>query len=136
MKDLSLHILDICDNSIKSGATKISVKIIEDKMTLTLEIDDNGCGMDRETLKKAISPFYSTKKTSKFGLGLSLLKQAAEATGGDLKVESEIGKGTKVTAKFFKNHIDMKPIGDINSTLVFLQKANPQIDFEFEYIEK
>jgi len=136
MKDLSLHILDIAENSIKSGAKKVSIKLIESEEILTLVIKDDGKGMDEETKKKALSPFFSTKKTSKFGLGLPLLKQACEATGGQLILESELGKGTTVTAVFNKNHIDMKPIGDIRATLIALQAAQPDIQIEFEFEEK
>lgn len=133
MKDLSLHILDICENSIKSGATKINVKIKEEGDKLILIVEDNGMGMDEKMIKDALSPFFSTKGTSRYGLGLPLLKQSCEATGGELVIKSEIGKGTIVEAHFFKNHIDMKPLGDINSTLINLQKANPKIEFSFEY---
>jgi signal transduction histidine kinase len=136
MKDLSLHILDIAENSIKSGAKKVSIKLIVSEEILTLVIKDDGKGMDEETKKKALSPFFSTKKTSKFGLGLPLLKQACEATGGQLILESELGKGTTVTAVFNKNHIDMKPIGDIRATLIALQAAQPDIQIEFEFEEK
>jgi len=136
MKDLSLHILDIAENSIKSGAKKVLIKLIESKDILTLVIEDDGKGMDEETMKKALSPFFSTKKTSKYGLGLPLLKQACEATGGNLHLESELGKGTKVTAIFYKNHIDMKPLGDISATLISLQSAQPDIEIEFDYEEK
>lgn len=136
MKDLSLHILDIAENSIKSGASKIVIKIIEKEETLTLIIEDNGKGMDKETKERALSPFYSTKITSKYGLGLPLLKQACEATGGNLILESELGKGTTVTAIFYKNHIDMKPLGDLRATLISLQVAQPDIQIEFEYEEK
>lgn len=136
MKDLSLHILDIAENSIKSGATKIVIKLIENSETLTLIVEDNGKGMDEETKKKALSPFFSTKKTSKYGLGLPLLKQACEATQGKLILESQPQKGTKVTAIFNKNHIDMKPIGDLKTTLLVLQTTRPDIEIEFDYIEE
>ncbi|MCX7830425.1 MAG: ATP-binding protein [Acidobacteria bacterium] len=136
MKDLSLHILDITENSIKSNATKITIKFIEEKEKLTLIIEDNGKGMDEETKTKALSPFFSTKKTSKYGLGLPLLKQACEATGGNLLIESEVGKGTKITAIFNKNHIDMKPLGDIRGTLIALQTTHPEIEIDFDYDHK
>lgn len=135
MKDLSLHILDIAENSVKSGATKIGIKIIEKEETLTLIIEDNGKGMDKETKERALSPFFSTKKTSKYGLGLPLLKQACEATGGNLILESEVDKGTKVTAIFYKNHIDMKPLGDIRATLIALQTSMPHIEIDFDYVD-
>lgn len=138
MKDLSLHILDIAENSLKSGAKKVSVTIEEDNAnnTLTLTIEDDGAGMDEETRNKALSPFFSTKKTSKYGLGLPLLKQACEATGGSMTLVSRPGKGTRVAALFHKDHIDMKPVGNVNSTLVALQVCNPDVEIEFRYEER
>ena len=116
MQDLSLHILDIAENATKAGGKTIIIKIIEDKIkdTLNLSIEDDGNGMDKETVDKVMDPFFTTKNSKKIGLGLSLLAQAAQQTGGELKIDSEQGKGTKVTAVFqlryeadrkhFRNH--------------------------------
>lgn len=136
MKDLSLHLLDIIENSIKSGAKRIKVKIEVKGDILKMIVEDDGFGMDEETKKKALSPFFSTKKTSKYGLGLPLLKQACEMTGGNLEIESEKNKGTKVIATFYRNHIDMKPMGDIEGVLIEIQKANPYIEIDFEMEEE
>jgi signal transduction histidine kinase len=136
MEDISLHILDIAENSLKAGATRISIAIEDDAKSriLKLIIEDNGCGMDGETSKEALSPFYSTKRTTSFGLGLPLLKQAAQDTGGDLVLESQPGKGTKVTAVFKSDHIDMKPLGDLKTTLITLQMSHPEVEIDFDYI--
>jgi len=135
MEDISLHILDIAENSLKAGATAVSVTLRENKGdgTLTLVIEDNGRGMDEETAAKALSPFYSTKGTKPYGLGLPLLKQAAEETGGSMELESEPGKGTRVTTIFKSSHIDMKPLGDIDSTVVALQLSHPEVEISFYY---
>ena len=137
MEDFSLHILDIVENSIRACAKKIEIKIIEEKKKdlLTIEIIDNGKGMDEKTLKNVLDPFFTTKNTRKVGLGLSLFAQSAGESGGSIKIESKPGKGTKVKATFGYSHIDRKPIGDINESLKVLITANPDINFIYEYQE-
>lgn len=134
MEDLSLHVLDIIQNSIRAGADRIDVKLREnrEKNVLTLIIRDNGCGMDREMLAKAEDPFFSAEEGKQFGFGISLLAQAAEETGGWLRIESAQGAGTIVTARFHSDHIDMKPVGDIKATMDVLQTGHPSISFRLE----
>ena len=138
MKELSLNILDVAKNSVRAGATVIEISIDTDADGwLTLKISDNGCGMDEETLRNVTDPFYTTRTTRKVGLGLPLLKLAAEQTGGDVKItsrhESEYpdSHGTVVTARFFTRHIDCTPMGDIISTVTTLIQGHAEIDFEF-----
>ncbi len=133
MEDLSLHILDIMENSVDAQARRIEVRIDEDpdRDLLTLEILDDGKGMDAETLQKAMNPFFTTRKTIRFGLGLSMISESAKATGGELTVESAPGKGTRVRATFHRNHIDMKPIGDITQTLLILIVGRPEIELSY-----
>ena len=135
MEDLSLHILDIAENSIAAGASKIQIKIIEDikRNLLFIEIADNGKGMDEDTIKMAYDPFFTTKTTRRVGLGVPLLAQAARESKGDINIISKKGKGTTITANFQYNHIDRRPLGDIEKTLTVLIVANPEIDFLFEY---
>lgn len=135
MEDLSLHILDIVENSIRAHAKKIEIRIIEEKKKdlLTIEINDDGKGMDEKTLKDVLDPFFTTKNTRKVGLGLSLLAQSAEESGGSIKIESKPGQGTKVKATFGYSHIDRKPLGDVHESLKVLITANPDIDFIYEY---
>ncbi|MDP3011476.1 MAG: HAMP domain-containing sensor histidine kinase [Candidatus Hydromicrobium sp.] len=135
MEDLSLHILDIVENSIRAHAKKIEIKIIEEKKKdlLTIEIIDDGKGMDRKTLKNVLDPFFTTKNTRKVGLGLSLLAQSAEESGGSIEIESKPGQGTKVKATFGYSHIDRKPLGDVHESLKVLITANPDINFIYEY---
>jgi anti-sigma regulatory factor (Ser/Thr protein kinase) len=125
LEDLSLHILDICENSIEADATKIEIMIEENTVqnTLLLTIKDNGKGLDKETMSKVLDPFYTTRKTRRVGLGLPMLAQAAKEAEGDLKIESQKGKGTTITAQFVHNHIDRKPLGDIAGTLIALITA-------------
>ncbi len=135
MEDLSLHVLDVVENSIAADASKIGIKIIEKKKEdlLIIEINDNGNGMNKETIDKVLDPFYTTRTTRRVGLGLSLLAQAAKESNGDFKIISKPGKGTKVRAGFQLSHIDCKPVGDMNSTIVTLITSHPEINFIYEY---
>lgn len=133
MEDLSLHILDIVENSIAAEADSIEISIVEDKKMdlLSVEITDNGTGMDEEMIQKAFDPFFTTKTTRRFGLGLSLLSEAAKAANGELSIQSKKGKGTKIKAKFQHSHIDRKPLGDIGQTLITLIIGNPEVDLTY-----
>lgn len=137
MKELSLNILDIAQNSIKAGATLVQIHLTETEELLTLCIADDGCGMTEEVLKGVVNPFYTTRTTRKVGLGLPFLKLTAEQTGGEMKVSSRHesehpeNHGTEVVASFFKRHIDFTPLGDIGSTVLTLIQGNPSLDFHF-----
>ena len=139
MKELSLNVLDITMNSVKAGATLINIHITEDDERLTMEIIDNGCGMTAEFLRGVIDPFCTTRTTRKVGLGIPLLKLAAEQTGGEVSItsrhESEYPQdhGTQVSATFYKQHIDFTPMGDIISTVTTLIQGSPDVDFEFRH---
>ena len=127
---MSLHILDVAENSIKAQAHKIEIKIDEnqDLDIFSLEINDDGIGMDTEMAERVLDPFFSTKTTRRIGLGLPLLAEAARAANGHFALESEPGKGTKVKATFQASHIDMKPLGDMALTLVTLIMGHPEVD--------
>ncbi|HBH62389.1 MAG TPA: ATP-binding protein [Nitrospiraceae bacterium] len=135
MEDLSLHILDIAENAITAGATRITIRIVEDldANLFLMEISDNGRGMDKEMYEHACDPFYTTRTTRKVGLGIPLLAQAARDCRGDIKIKTEKGKGSAITATFQYNHIDRKPLGDIEKTMIVLIASNPDIDFVLEH---
>lgn len=139
MKEISLNILDIAENSVKAGASLTEIYIIEDKTTLTLKIVDNGCGMSKETVNAVTNPFYTTRTTRSVGLGIPLLKLACEQTGGRLEISSKVktegatDHGTAVTAYFNKNHLDYTPLGDVISTVVTLVQGHPELDFLFKH---
>lgn len=133
MRELSLNILDIAENSVKAKATKVIIDIIASADILTIRVTDNGKGMSPEFLKSCTDPFVTTRTTRKVGLGLPLLKMLAESAGGDFKVESELGKGTKVEATFRIRHVDRNPLGDIASTVVTLVSQAPECDFVLNY---
>ena len=135
MKELSLNILDVAKNSVKAGASLIQIFLNTDEDgILTLSIVDNGCGMSEETLMGVTNPFYTTRKTRKVGMGLPLLKMAAEQTGGELRISSSTEKGnsgTSLVATFDTKNIDCMPLGDIISTICILIAGSPEVDFLF-----
>ena len=137
MKELSLNILDIAENSVRAGATLIEILLTEtDDAKLSIVIRDNGCGMDEETLVQLKNPFFTTRTTRSIGLGIPLFTMAAEQTGGTLHIESARSPeahGTCVTATFDTAHIDCAPLGDIISTLLTLIQGNEEIDFYFRH---
>jgi signal transduction histidine kinase len=137
MEDLSLHILDIVENSVAARANKIEIRISEDekKDSLSVEVIDNGLGMDKKTVKKALDPFYTTKTVRRFGLGLPLLSEAAKAANGHLSIRSKRGEGTKIRADFQYSHIDRKPLGDMSQTIITLIIGNPDIDLIYVHIK-
>ena len=136
MEDLSLHILDIAENSVAAQADTIEIIITEARgeNLLSLEVNDNGVGMDEETVKNALDPFYTSKSVRRFGFGLSLLSEAARAANGHLSIESKKGEGTRVRADFQFDHIDRQPLGDMGQTFITLVIGNPEVDFV--YIQK
>lgn len=139
MKELSLNVLDIAENSYKAGATLTEITISEDGARLTLTVRDNGRGMHGDAVRSAADPFYTTRKTRSVGLGLPLLKSEAEQTGGEFKIESRHiddfpnGHGTTVTAIFYTDHIDCPPIGDIASTVSALIQGHPNTETVFKH---
>lgn len=138
MEDLSLHILDIVENSIAAGANRIEIRILEDikKDIFSIEIKDNGKGLSQEALKKVTDPFYTTRRTRRVGMGLPFLSQSAKEADGNISITSEEGRGTIVYAYFKHSHIDRKPLGNIVDTLIVLIAGNPDIDFFYEHRRK
>ena len=122
MRDISLHILDIVENSFDAGADKIEIGIVEDltNNTLRLSVKDNGRGLNERQLAQATDPFYTTKKKKSVGLGIPMLAQASREAGGEFRIQSQTGRGTTINASFIHDHIDRKPLGDIPETLVIL----------------
>ena len=135
MEDLSLHILDIVENSIAAMASRIEIRVEEDQARdlVTIEIKDDGNGMDEQTLKKALDPFFTTRTTRRVGFGLSLLAQAARDSEGAFDLSSRPGEGTTVNATFRLSHPDCKPMGDIGQTMQVLITAHPEIEFLYEH---
>ncbi len=135
MKDLSSHILDIVQNSIRANALRIDIELEEDlaRDRLTVRIEDDGSGMDEETLRRVRDPFYTSRTVRKVGLGIPLLLQNAERTGGAVTIESALGKGTVLKASFAHSHIDRPPLGDMAGTIALLAAANPEREFLYRH---
>ena len=136
MKELSLHILDIAENSIAANASHVTISIdentIEDR--LSISIKDNGKGMNAEMAQKIIDPFTTSRTTRKVGLGIPLLKAAAEMCNGYLTINSEPGVGTELIVQFQHSHIDRMPLGDIVGTMIHLLVGSPDTHWTFNYL--
>lgn len=139
MKELSLNILDIAQNSVKAGADTISIALTETSNKLSILISDNGCGMREEFLRNVQNPFTTTRTTRKVGLGIPLFKLAAQQTGGDIRLSSRHkdeypeNHGTEIEAVFFTDHLDFTPLGDIVSTITVLIQGQPDIRWIFRH---
>ncbi len=133
MRELSLNVMDVAQNSVRAEASVVRITVTESDQDdrLTIEIADNGCGMTQEQVQQVIDPFFTTRTTRKVGLGVPLFKLSAEQTGGSFDIQSEKGVGTTTTASYVKSHVDMTPLGDINSTVKILIQCNPDIDFVY-----
>jgi hypothetical protein len=135
VKNLSMHIMDILQNSIEASPTKVEIDINEDTQSnmLTMIIGDNGKGMDKKTAQVASDPFFTTRSTRKVGLGLSLLKQNAERTGGFFSIKSAEGIGTRITAGFVLDNVDRPVLGDIPGVIVLTATTNIGIQFIYTH---
>ena len=131
MPEISLNILDVTQNSVAAGASLIRISITGDSAAdrLTVEISDNGCGMTEEQVRNVTDPFFTSRKTRKVGLGIPFFKMAAEMTGGNFRIQSQVGEGTAVTAIFGLSSINRMPLGSMADTMSVLIGPNPHIDF-------
>ena len=126
MRDISLHLSDIVQNSITAGAGLVEIGFtLDDKRVLTVSVRDDGCGMDEALLKRVQSPFTTTRTTRKVGLGIPLLTQNAQLSGGQVRIESAVGQGTLIEATFHTDSIDCLPVGDLAETMATLVLSNP-----------
>lgn len=134
MRELSLNVLDIAQNSVAANATLVEIELKESTTThdLFISVKDNGKGMSKEKLENVLDPFFTTRTTRKVGLGVPLFKFAAEMTGGEFKIDSEENVGTCVLAHFKTDHLDFTPIGDMTSTFISLITMNLNMDFVYK----
>ena len=135
MRELALHLLDIAENSVAAQARNITLTVIENFATdrLHMSVADDGKGMDAEMIERVVDPFVTSRTTRKVGLGIPLLKEAAEACNGFLKITSTVGKGTTLVVEFQLSHIDRMPLGNLPDTILSLVIAYPQIHWQFHY---
>lgn len=136
MRELSMHILDIAQNSIVAGASLIKI-IVQENLNediLTIVIEDDGKGMDEKALAMVTNPFFTSRTTRKVGLGIPMFKASAEACDGSFRINSKKGEGTYVEAKFKHSHIDRVPLGNMPDTMVVLVSSDVNIDFLYKHI--
>lgn len=135
MRELTLHLLDIAANSVSALSQNIYIEVVEDTIQdrLYMSVKDDGKGMDAEMVKKVVDPFVTTRTTRKVGLGIPLLKAAAESCNGWFKIESELGKGTQVEVEFQRSHIDRMPLGDLSTTILTMIIGSPEVHWTFRY---
>lgn len=135
MQELSLHILDLVQNSLTAGANDIRISVlentIEDKFEIT--IADNGKGMDQTSVSLASDPFFTSRTTREVGLGLPFMKMMSSFCDGEFSLNSKKGEGTTVKASFRHSHIDRLPLGDMASTIMTLVGANEPVEFTFSH---
>ena len=135
MKELSLHILDLVQNSLSAEAKCIHISILCDisRDLVEITIEDDGKGMPPELLSKVTDPFVTTRTTRKIGMGIPLLKMAAEQAGGTFHIKSTLGQGTELRATFVHSHIDTPPLGDMAETIATLVQGAPFVEFIYSY---
>lgn len=134
MEDLSLHILDIAENAVAAGATRvlIAVNVNERLDRLTFRVTDNGRGMSASEKAQALDPFFTTGR-KRTGLGLPLLAQTAEICGGRLTIASKAGVGTQVTASFPYAHVDRPPLTHMAETMMTLIFGHTEVTFGYRH---
>jgi hypothetical protein len=135
VRELALHLLDIAENSVAAGAKNVTVAVEEDTRTdrLILSVEDDGRGMDEKMAVAVLDPFVTSRTTRKVGLGLPLLKAAAEACNGGLTLTSKVGEGTRVVCEFQWSHIDRMPLGDVAGTVLALVIGTPQVHWVYRH---
>jgi hypothetical protein len=128
--------MDIAENGIPAQADRIEIRVHENKVQnrLVIMIRDNGRGIPPEMLARITDPFVTSRTTRRVGMGLSLLKAAAERCEGTFSIFSEPGKGTQVTAEFQYDHIDRAPLGDMVGSITLLIAGNPQVNFVYTHM--
>lgn len=139
MKELSLNILDIAQNSLTAKSTLVEILLEETDETLRITVRDNGCGMSEDMVRRVTDPFCTSRTTRKVGLGIPFFKLAAEQTGGRLELESVSqdvspeNHGTVISGLFYKNHLDFTPLGDVVSTVCTLIQGCGGVDIVFRH---
>lgn len=134
MRELSLNILDIVENSVKAEAKIVYIDVIAKDNVLTISIKDDGKGMSEEFLSRVTDPYTTTRTTRKVGMGLPFLKMEAEMAGGTFDIRSKLGEGTTVTTTFAIDHIDRPPLGDLGETMSILISNGDEIDYVLHFV--
>lgn len=135
MKDLSLHVLDLAQNSVKAGASRVEIDMVDDPAhdQLAITLKDNGCGMSQEMVVRVQDPFVTSRTTRKVGLGIPLFKQGCLDTGGTFSLTSQEGVGTIISGTYVRSHLDRPPMGDMAGSILSLVLANPRLDVRYHH---
>jgi len=135
MREIALNILDIVMNSIEAEATRVIIMVddFQKQNILRIRIKDNGRGMDEDLVKRALDPFVTTRTTRPVGMGLSLFRQLARQSGGDLEIKSQPGAGSLVTATFQLNNLNRPPLGDMADSIVNLVIGAMDVHFVYSH---
>jgi anti-sigma regulatory factor (Ser/Thr protein kinase) len=135
MREIALHLLDLAENSVTANASQIKIEIVEDLGAdcLQISLHDNGKGISPEMVQQIFDPFVTSRTTRKVGLGIPLLKAAAQACNGDLLISSQVGVGTSLTISFQHSHIDRMPLGNLAETMLDLIVTHPEVNWQLDY---
>lgn len=135
MREIALHLVDLAENSISANAKTVRIDVCEDFRAnrLTAVVEDDGDGMTEEVVRQVTDPFFTSRTTRNVGLGIPLLKASAEACGGELRITSAKGSGTRIEATFQHSHIDRMPLGDLPATFTNLALGHPEVHWVFTY---
>jgi anti-sigma regulatory factor (Ser/Thr protein kinase) len=135
LRELALHLLDIAENSVSAKADTIRIRVEENHATdrLRMSVEDNGAGMSAEMIARVTDPFFTSRTTRKVGLGIPLLKAAAEGCAGGLTIQSQVGQGTCVSVEFQLSHIDRMPLGSLATTTLTLLVGSPEVHWILTY---
>ena len=133
MSDIAFHITDVVNNSLRAGADRIGIELSVEEEKLTIVVSDNGCGMTPEALERLADPFFTSRTERHVGLGIPLLYQSAEMSGGSVTIRSRVGCGTRVEALFLTSHPDCPPAGDIPDAVALLISGSPDADISIAF---
>jgi hypothetical protein len=133
MDNLATYLFDLTQNCIAAHAKTVICTIIEYRDQLDITLSDDGCGMDENVLKQAVSPFYTSRKTRNVGLGLPFIKWLCEQTEGSFEILSELNKGTTLHFTLKHHHIDMPPLGDLGEMIVLITQIKSLDQYVFTY---
>lgn len=129
------QLTDLVQNALEARATKITVRIKENGQDMWMEVIDNGCGMSEDVQARALDPMFSDgvkHPHRRVGLGLPFLRQTADATGGNLILDSTPGLGTRVCVRLGRHHLDLPPLGDLSAALCGLMAFDGTYELEIE----
>ena len=136
MKNISFHILDITENSFHAASTKILLQVEESikKDIYKVIIEDNGKGMSKEMLNKVTDPYFTSRETRKVGLGIPLIYQNTQQSGGSFNIVSKPGQGSCITAIFGLKHFNRPPVGDLADTITHIFACYTYIQVIYKHI--